>query len=110
MNKQQVLENINKEVFKVNWEYNEIEEEDIHKFARHKVLIDGEVSEYEVLYPEHEDLQELREELAEAEDHGDAEEIERIEYEIYDRLSGVEQNDVFDYDAEPSVLFNGHYI
>ena len=110
MNKQQVLENINKGAFKVNWEYNEIEEEDIHKFARHEVLIDGEVSEYEVLYPEHEDIQELREDLAEAEDHGDVEEIERIKYEIYDRLSGVEQNEVFDYDAEPSVLFDGQYI
>lgn len=110
MNKQQVLENINKEVFKVNWEYNEIEEEDIHKLARHEVLIDGEVSEYEVLYPEHEDIQELREELAEAEDYDNAEEIERIEYKLYDRLAGVEQNEVFDYDAEPSVLFNGQYI
>ena len=110
MNKQQVLENINKEVYAVNWEYNEIEEEGIHKFARHEVLIDGEVSEYEVLYPEHEDLQELREYLSEAEDHGDVEEIELIKAEINDRLSGVEQNDVFDYDAEPSVLFNGQYI
>lgn len=110
MEKQQVLQNIESGLYQVNWEYNEIEYEDIHKLARHVVLIDGEVSEYEVLYPEHEDLQELREELAEAEDHGDAEEIERIEYKIYDRLSGVEQNDVFDYDAEPSVLFNGKYI
>lgn len=110
MNKQQVLENINKEVFKVNWEYNEIEEEDIHKFARHEVLIDGEVSEYEVLYPEHEDIQEIREDLAEAEDNGDEKEIEELEYKLYDRLAGVEQNDVFDYDAVPSVLFNGQYI
>lgn len=110
MNKQQVLENINMEVFKVNWEYNEIEEEDIHKFARHEVLINGEVSEYEVLYPEHEDIQELRENLSKAEDHGNVEEIEIIEEEINERLSGVEQNDVFDYDAEPSVLFNGQYI
>ena len=110
MNKQQVLENINKEVYAVNWEYNEIEEEDIHKFARHEVLISGEVSEYEVLHPEHEDIQELRESLSEAEDHGNVKEIELIKAEINDRLSGVEQNDVFDYDAEPSVLFNGQYI
>lgn len=110
MNKQQVLENINKEVFKVNWDYNEIEWEDIHKLARHEVLIDGEVSEYEVLYPEHEDIQELREELAEAEDYGSEKEIQELEYKLYDRLAGVEQNDVFNYDAEPSVLFNGQYI
>lgn len=110
MKKQQVLENINKEVFAVNWEYNEIEEEDIHKFARHAVLVNGEVSEYEVLYPEHEDIQELREELAEAEDYGNEKEIKQIEYKLYDRLAGVEQNEVFDYDAEPSVLFNGQYI
>lgn len=110
MDKQQVLENIKKGLFKVNWEFNEIEDEDMHKFARHEVLIDGEFIGYEVLYPEHEDIQELREEIEEKNDSGEWLEAEDLEFELYDRLAGVEQNEVFDYDAEPSVLFNGQYI
>lgn len=110
MEKQQVLKNIENGLYQVNWDFNEIEEEDIHKLARHEVLIDGEVSEYEVLYPEREDLQELREEIEEKNDLGEWLEAEDLEFKLYDRLAGVEQNDVFDYDAEPSVLFNGRYI
>lgn len=110
MNKQELLENINNEIFAVNWEYNDIEEEDIRKFARHEVLIDGEVSEYEVLYPEHDDIQELREDLAEAEDYGNEKSIKELEYKLHERLANVEQNEVFKYDAEPSVLKNGQYI
>ena len=110
MEKQQVLKNIENGLYQVNWEYNEIEEEDIHKLARHEVLIDGEVSEYEVLYPEHEDIQELREGIEEKNDAGEWLEAEDLEFALYDRLAGVEQNNVFNYDAEPSVLKNGQYI
>ena len=110
MNKQQVLENIENGALEVNWEYWDYEDEDGHKFARHEVLEDGEPTLYEVIYPEHEDLQELREDLMQAQDEEDYEAIERIKVEIDDRISNVEHNDVFDYDAEPSVLFDGQYI
>ena len=110
MNKEQVLKAIENGDLEVNWEFWDYEDEHGHKLARHELLEDGEPSLYEVLYPEHEDLQELREDLMQAEDEADYVAIERIKAEIDDRISGVERNDVFDYDAEPSVLFDGQYI
>lgn len=111
MNAPQVIEKIENGDWEVEYDYFDLEILDGHYYVRHSINVNDEVSEYEVEFPEHEDIQELREEIYEAEDLGDSfERIDELKAILNDRLSGVEHNDVYDYEAVPSVLHKGFYI
>ena len=111
-NKEQVLRKIENGELEVNYEYYSLDDDYGHKVVVHGVLHpSGEVSDYEVEYYEHEDIQEMREAINEAVDNGEQfEHIYELEKVLIERIGNVEHNDVFDYDGDVSVLKDGFYI
>lgn len=112
LNAKQVLQKIENGELEVNYEYYSLDDDYGHKVVVHGVLHpSGEVSDYEVEYYEHEDIQEMRQAIEEAEESGESfERIDELKAILNDRISNVEHNDVFDYDGDVSVLKNGFYI
>lgn len=109
MNKGLILENVAKGVWEVDFDRWGFDESEVSggKYIVHMVMHEGD-DLIEIAYPEQEDIIKLREDLYEAKlSRQPLEVIERIGWFIVDRLSGVEINDVYDYDADPIVSVNG---
>ena len=108
LNKENVLNAVefNKaEVDFDGWDYDQIHGVN---YALHDVKLDVE-EDVQVAYPEHQELQDSREQLdellLEGCDH-ESEEYMAVYEKIYRYIIG-EMNDIYDYDAEPKVLIDG---
>lgn len=109
MNKGLILENVAKGVWEVDFDMWGLGKSEVsgEKYIIHNVMHEGD-DLIEVAYPEQEDIIKLREDSKEAKLHGKPlEVIEHAKWLIVDRLSDVEINDIYDYDADPVVLVNG---
>lgn len=86
-----------------SWDFDEI------FGVRHAVHDIKEVSDVQVAFPEHQELQDLREELKETLLEGYDHESKKY-LKIFDEISSFlegEMNDVYDYETEPKVLIDG---